>query len=184
MGKEFRNPTVISRILSLFATNYDNNVITNFLLLVFGVSVGVVFTTNFLPLLSSSPPPPPTILVLSNGTTTNNSNVAVSTKEERTLMHNMSDKELLWRASMVPMKGKKFVGNNNKKVAFMFLTPGPLPLAPLWEKFFQGHEGFYSIYVHPHPSYNDSLLPRTSVFYGRRIPSQVSSSEHSWSTIN
>ncbi|KAM7520260.1 hypothetical protein LguiB_019222 [Lonicera macranthoides] len=58
------------------------------------------------------------------------------------------------------------------KVAFMFLTPGPLPLAPLWDKFFKGHEGLYSIYVHPHPSYDETLVPQNSVFFGRRIPSQ------------
>ena len=58
------------------------------------------------------------------------------------------------------------------KVAFMFLAKGSLPLAPLWELFFKGHEGLYSIYVHTHPSYNDSWPP-DSVFFGRRIPSQV-----------
>ena len=59
-----------------------------------------------------------------------------------------------------------------RKVAFMFLTAGPLPLADLWEMFFEGHHGFYSIYVHSHPSYVHEMPP-TSVFYGRRIPSQV-----------
>lgn len=34
------------------------------------------------------------------------------------------------------------------KIAFMFLTPGPLPLAELWEEFFRGREGKFSIYVH------------------------------------
>ncbi|CAI5967434.1 unnamed protein product [Closterium sp. NIES-64] len=34
------------------------------------------------------------------------------------------------------------------KIAFLFMTRGPLPLAPLWEKFFKGHEGRYSIYIH------------------------------------
>ncbi|KAG6522790.1 glycosyltransferase BC10-like [Zingiber officinale] len=36
----------------------------------------------------------------------------------------------------------------NPKIAFMFLTPGSLPLEKLWEKFFQGHDGRFSIYVH------------------------------------
>lgn len=149
--------------------NPSNHVIINFLLFFFSLSVGVIFITNFLPSLLSSP----ILLVLSNGSS--NNNVVVRMKEESSLMHNMSDKEVFWRAkSMVPRKGKMLVSNNNK-VAFMFLTPGPLLLAPLWEKFFEGHQGFYSIYVHPHPSYNDTiLLPQSSVFYGRRIPSQVS----------
>ncbi|CAA7406572.1 unnamed protein product [Spirodela intermedia] len=34
------------------------------------------------------------------------------------------------------------------KIAFLFLTPGTLPFERLWEKFFQGHEGRFSIYVH------------------------------------
>ncbi|PKI31538.1 hypothetical protein CRG98_048073 [Punica granatum] len=57
------------------------------------------------------------------------------------------------------------------KIAFMLLTKGPVLLAPLWEKFFKGHEGMYSIYVHSSPSWNESE-PEESVFYGRRIPSQ------------
>ncbi|CAL9084132.1 unnamed protein product [Musa textilis] len=36
----------------------------------------------------------------------------------------------------------------NSKIAFMFLTPGSLPFERLWEKFFLGHEGRFSIYVH------------------------------------
>ncbi|KAL6286664.1 hypothetical protein ACE6H2_011054 [Prunus campanulata] len=82
----------------------------------------------------------------------------------------MSDEELIWRASMVPRIQKlpyKYV----PKVAFMFLTKGPLPLGPLWEKFFEGHEGLYSVYVHAHPDFNESV-PEDSVFHGRRIHSQ------------
>eukprot|EP00475_Leptophrys_vorax_P006554 TRINITY_DN14068_c0_g1_i1.p1 TRINITY_DN14068_c0_g1~~TRINITY_DN14068_c0_g1_i1.p1 ORF type:complete len:453 (-),score=7.86 TRINITY_DN14068_c0_g1_i1:140-1498(-) len=39
-------------------------------------------------------------------------------------------------------------GANGGKIAFMFLTRGPLPLAPLWARFFEGHEGRYSVYIH------------------------------------
>ncbi|XP_043712509.1 glycosyltransferase BC10-like [Telopea speciosissima] len=86
-------------------------------------------------------------------------------------MHEMSDRELLWKASMVP-RIQKFPNKQAPKVAFMFLTRGSLPLAPLWEKFFKGHEGLYSIYVHSNPSYNGSVEPKGSVFHGRRIPSK------------
>lgn len=58
------------------------------------------------------------------------------------------------------------------KVAFMFLTRGPLPLSPLWERFFQGHEGKYSVYVHGLPNYKP-VFAASSVFYQRNIPSQV-----------
>ncbi|KAG8373954.1 hypothetical protein BUALT_Bualt11G0079500 [Buddleja alternifolia] len=34
------------------------------------------------------------------------------------------------------------------KIAFLYLTPGPLPFEKLWDKFFQGHEGRFSVYVH------------------------------------
>ncbi|KAJ7963133.1 Core-2/I-branching beta-1,6-N-acetylglucosaminyltransferase family protein [Quillaja saponaria] len=83
----------------------------------------------------------------------------------------MNDTELLWRASFVPrIKGYPF--KRVPKIAFMFLTKGPLPMEPLWEKFFKGHEGLYSIYVHSLPSYQPDFLP-SSVFYRRQIPSQV-----------
>ena len=36
----------------------------------------------------------------------------------------------------------------NPKIAFMFLTPGSLPFEKLWDNFFEGHEGKFSIYVH------------------------------------
>lgn len=121
-------------------------------------SLAPSFSTS--PLTSSFPqpliPPPPPPISLP------------PLEEQELLAHNMTDKELLRRASlMVPE-----VVHGVPKVAFMFLTKGPLPLAPLWERFFKGHQGFYSIYVHAHPSFNDST-PEDSVFHGRRIPSQV-----------
>ncbi|KAA8529128.1 hypothetical protein F0562_034073 [Nyssa sinensis] len=93
-------------------------------------------------------------------------------------MHDMNDEELLWRASMSP-KILEYPFNRVPKVAFMFLTRGPVLLAPLWEKFFKGNEGLYSIYVHSDPSFNGSE-PRNSVFHGRRIPSK----EVAWGNVN
>ncbi|KAI0527191.1 hypothetical protein KFK09_002790 [Dendrobium nobile] len=92
-------------------------------------------------------------------------------KPPSSLMHNMSDEELFWAASFVPQV-KKYPFHRVPKVAFMFLTTGPLPLSPLWEKFFKGNEGLYSIYVHSLPSYKANFPPE-SVFYKRQIPSQV-----------
>ncbi|CAF1697084.1 unnamed protein product [Brassica napus] len=86
------------------------------------------------------------------------------------LMHNMSDEELLWRASFwARRKGYPF--KRVPKIAFMFLTKGPLPLASLWERFLKGHKGLYSVYVHPDPSFN-AKFPADSVFHKRQIPSQ------------
>jgi hypothetical protein len=59
------------------------------------------------------------------------------------------------------------------KVAFLFLTRWDLPMAPLWDKFFDGHHGRYSVYVHTDPAFNGSEPPATSAFHGRRIPSKV-----------
>ncbi|KAK4788166.1 hypothetical protein SAY86_019485 [Trapa natans] len=87
------------------------------------------------------------------------------------MMHDMEDEELLWRASMMAPRISKYPFRRVPKVAFMFLTKGPVLLAPLWELFFKGHEGLYTIYVHPSPSWNGSE-PEGSVFSGRRIPSQ------------
>ncbi|KAK9278217.1 hypothetical protein L1049_027778 [Liquidambar formosana] len=106
----------------------------------------------------SLPPPPPP------------SDGGFASQDTPALMHSIDDDELLWRASMVP-RIQEFPFEHVPKVAFMFLTKGPIPLGPLWEKFFKGHEGLYTVYVHPHPSYNVSV-PEDSVFHGRRIPSR------------
>ncbi|KAM1922056.1 hypothetical protein ACFX15_020163 [Malus domestica] len=87
------------------------------------------------------------------------------------LWHSMSDEELFWRASMVPQVMEHSY-NRTQKVAFMFLTKGRLPLAPLWEIFFRGHEGFYSVYLHSRPDFKIEP-PESSVFYKRRIPSKI-----------
>ncbi|KAF3447502.1 hypothetical protein FNV43_RR12688 [Rhamnella rubrinervis] len=88
------------------------------------------------------------------------------------LIHAMNDQELLWRASLVP-RIKTYPFDRVPKIAFMFLTKGPLPLAPLWERFLKGHEELYSIYIHSLPSF-EPRFPTKSVFFGRHIPSQIS----------
>ncbi|RZC63851.1 hypothetical protein C5167_025596 [Papaver somniferum] len=93
-----------------------------------------------------------------------------SASKPDTLTHTMTDEELFWRASMVPQKGG-YPYKRTPKVAFMFLTRGPLPLSPLWERFFQGHEELFSIYIHTVPGYKLNVS-ETSVFYGRQIPSK------------
>ncbi|RWR82217.1 Core-2/I-branching beta-1,6-N-acetylglucosaminyltransferase family protein isoform 1 [Cinnamomum micranthum f. kanehirae] len=98
--------------------------------------------------------------------------------EPRILSHEMSDEELLWRASMSP-RVQEFPYKRVPKVAFLFLTRGPLFMGPLWDKFFRGNEGLYSIYVHSHPLFNESV-PEDSVFFGRRIPSK----EVKWGDLN
>lgn len=95
------------------------------------------------------------------------------------VMHGMSDDELLWRASMVP-KIHEFPGARVPKIAFMFLTKQSVIFAPLWDLFFKGNEGLYSIYVHSDPSFNSSSESNNSVFSGRRIPSK----KVEWGKVN
>lgn len=158
------------------------NLLSAFLFFACGITCGLIFSSYFksfslnLHVIAAAdveplPLPPPPQLPLEERT-----DVVVGLQEllrpPRNAMHGMSDEELLWRASMVP-KIKEYPFQRVPKVAFMFLTRGAVTLAPLWEMFFAGNEGFYSIYVHSDPSYNESE-PEGSVFYGRRIPSQVS----------
>jgi hypothetical protein len=79
----------------------------------------------------------------------------------RSAWHNMSDEELLWAASFEPRRPGPRRPSAPRKVAFMFLMRGPLPLAPLWARFFRGHKGHYSIYVHILPSYRGKTTPLT-----------------------
>ncbi|CAO2210377.1 unnamed protein product [Urochloa humidicola] len=93
------------------------------------------------------------------------------------LAHSMTDDELFWRASLVP-KAEEFPFQRVPKVAFLFMTRGPIPFAPLWDKFFRGHQGLYSVYVHTVPEYKLNVS-KSSAFYGRQIPSE----EVSWGSI-
>ncbi|XP_047940816.1 glycosyltransferase BC10-like [Salvia hispanica] len=54
------------------------------------------------------------------------------------------------------------------KIAFLFLTPGALPFEKLWDKFFQGHEGRFSVYVH---ASKDKPLHFSRYFINREIRS-------------
>nr|KJB82748.1 hypothetical protein B456_013G212000 [Gossypium raimondii] len=61
------------------------------------------------------------------------------------------------------------VESNNRKIAFLFLTPGQLPFEPLWAKFFQGHEGRFSVYVH---ASKEKPVHTSHYFMGRDIHSE------------
>ncbi|CAI7835334.1 unnamed protein product [Closterium sp. NIES-54] len=62
------------------------------------------------------------------------------------------------------------------KLAFLFLSRGPLPLARLWARFFRGYERHYSAYLHPAPGYrvprglrralNLTVVPSKPAFWG------------------
>ncbi|KAI3770437.1 hypothetical protein L6452_01570 [Arctium lappa] len=95
-----------------------------------------------------------------------------SFRAPKNLSHGMSDDELFWRASLVPEKAH-YPFDRMPKIAFMFLTRGPLPLLPLWERFFKGQDKRkYSVYVHTNPDFKLDVS-NSSVFYNRQIPSQA-----------
>lgn len=88
--------------------------------------------------------------------------------------HNMSDEELLWAASWHP-RVARYPYRRVPKVAFLFLTRGPLPLAPLWDRFFASAAAdrrLYSVYVHATPGYRADFPP-SSAFHRRQVPSQA-----------
>ncbi|KAK1425675.1 hypothetical protein QVD17_21030 [Tagetes erecta] len=95
------------------------------------------------------------------------------------MMHDMTDEELIWRASVVP-KVREYPYPRTPKVAFMFLTRGPVVLSEMWEMFFKGYDGLFTIYVHSSDSSANVTVPEDSVFYGRRIPSK----EVEWGKVN
>ncbi|KAI4387624.1 hypothetical protein MLD38_000045 [Melastoma candidum] len=89
----------------------------------------------------------------------------------KNLSHGITDDEIMWRVSLVPRK-VEFPFKRVPKVAFMFLMRGPLPMLPLWEKFFEGQDkNLHSVYIHSY-GYDVKLL-NESAFYGRHIPCQI-----------
>lgn len=124
------------------------------------ISPGLAATSSYSPPPRPPPPPPPSLLRLPDDDT------------PPPPMHDMSDEELLWRASLAPRVVPNFGPSPPPpKIAFLFLTKNGVALAPLWELFFKpAHHSLFSIYVH-----SNSTLPSTSsVFFRRTIPSKVS----------
>lgn len=63
---------------------------------------------------------------------------------------------------------KRPMATGTPRIAFLFLTRGEIPMEPVWKKFFAGHEGKYSIYVHSTDV--DHKYPPGSLFHNRTIP--------------
>ncbi|KAI8017363.1 Glycosyltransferase BC10 [Camellia lanceoleosa] len=59
-----------------------------------------------------------------------------------------TDDEIASRVVIRDILNMPPVQSKNPKIAFVYLTPGSLPFDRLWDKFFHGHEGRFSIYVH------------------------------------
>ncbi|CAN8256122.1 unnamed protein product [Cochlearia groenlandica] len=185
-NEQEEHSNMISKPMRLIILLQRSNLVLTSLFFITGFTIGIFLSlqlnafhvswkTQQRPLLWST-------LLSPNHTTT------MDIKQELQLLqvldqHNMSDQELFNKVSSLSSTqassslwfGRRHKNDEkraNAKVAFMFLTGGRLPLADLWDKFFQGHEGFYSIYVHTNPSFQEHYS-ETSVFYSRRIPSQA-----------
>ncbi|XP_018470120.2 LOW QUALITY PROTEIN: glycosyltransferase BC10 [Raphanus sativus] len=185
------SPSLVAKLLN---TQYHHflNLLSFSLILCCGIIIGILLHSSLQDISSTSslsiqrisqlflvsspppPPPPPTTPSPPPPPPPPSEPVHLGLKgflrPPKKIMHDMEDEELLWRASMEP-KIRSYPFYRTPKVAFMFLTKGHLPLTPLWEKFFRGHEDLFNIYVHSYPSNNESY-PEGSVFHGRQIPSK------------
>ncbi|XP_062077436.1 glycosyltransferase BC10-like [Humulus lupulus] len=79
-----------------------------------------------------------------------------------------SDEEIAAHVVIREILNAPPVQSENPKVAFMFLTPNSLPFERLWDRFFQGHEGKFSVYVH---ASKDKPVHVSRHFIGRDIHS-------------
>lgn len=59
-----------------------------------------------------------------------------------------TDEEIAARVVIRDILSTPPVETKKPKIAFMFLSPGSLPFEKLWDKFFQGHEGRFSVHIH------------------------------------
>ncbi|KAA8535775.1 hypothetical protein F0562_030791 [Nyssa sinensis] len=59
-----------------------------------------------------------------------------------------TDEEIASRVVIRDILNTPPIQLKNPKIAFMFLIPGSLPFEKLWDKYFHGHEGKFSVYVH------------------------------------
>ncbi|KAE9603742.1 putative glycosyl transferase, family 14 [Lupinus albus] len=81
----------------------------------------------------------------------------------------LTDNEIESRVVVKEMLKFNSVRTKTSKVAFLFMTPGSLPFEKLWHKFFQGHEGKFSIYVH---ASKEKPVHVSRYFVGREIHSE------------
>ncbi|XP_072962052.1 glycosyltransferase BC10-like [Typha angustifolia] len=80
----------------------------------------------------------------------------------------LTDEEIASHVVIKDILAMPNVPSKNPKIAFMFLTPGTLPFERLWERFFLGHEGRFSIYVH---ASREKPVHVSPIFFGRDIRS-------------
>ncbi|KAI3801589.1 hypothetical protein L1987_29698 [Smallanthus sonchifolius] len=89
----------------------------------------------------------------------------------------LSDDEIASRVVISNILNTPPMKSENPKIAFMFLAVGSLPFEKLWDKFFQGHEGRFSIYIH---ASKDKPVHSSSYFVNR----EIRSGKVEWGTIS
>ncbi|KAG2256389.1 hypothetical protein Bca52824_075683 [Brassica carinata] len=77
-------------------------------------------------------------------------------------------KEIAARAVVRDILRTPSLVTQNSKIAFLFLTHGTLPFEELWDEFFKGHEGKFSIYIH---TFKERPIHISPHFYDREIHS-------------
>ncbi|KAL9388340.1 hypothetical protein Peur_016945 [Populus x canadensis] len=80
------------------------------------------------------------------------------------------DDPTLFKKALKPCKTIPSLATNNPtpKIAFLFLTNSDLSFAPLWERFFEGYNNLYNIYVHADPF--SKVSNPDGIFKNRFIP--------------
>ncbi|KAG7610357.1 Glycosyl transferase family 14 [Arabidopsis suecica] len=141
------------------------------------VPLGVIMTVTSPRLAITVAVTQPAVLVLQN------SNNALTSPRVITSQPLDHDELLLRQASKAnPNPSPKFP----KKLAFMFLTTNSLPLAPLWELFFNQsshHKSLYNVYVHVDPTQKHK--PGSyGTFHNRIIPSSKPAYRHTPTLIS
>ncbi|KAG6434102.1 hypothetical protein SASPL_105724 [Salvia splendens] len=86
------------------------------------------------------------------------------------LTKELTDDEVASRVVIKDILSRPPVISLNPKIAFLFLTPGALPFEKLWDKFFQGNEGRFSVYVH---ASKDKPVHFSRYFINREIRSDT-----------
>ncbi|KAL9226922.1 hypothetical protein vseg_002679 [Gypsophila vaccaria] len=72
----------------------------------------------------------------------------IYSEEELKPFRELTDDEVFSRVVVKELLRTPPLESKNPKIAFLFLTPGSLPFELLWDKFFQGHEGRFSVFIH------------------------------------
>ena len=65
--------------------------------------------------------------------------------------------------------GSEGTPQDDRKIAFLFMSRGPMPLEDIWREFFRwkADEKHYNIHIHVHKGYK---IPSSSFFHGKEIP--------------